>query len=161
MNWGNASFKAVTSWLPFLFPSIVDEVVTDTFPALKTLYFVRFERVTMAAEPISLTVGVVALASLFSTCIECFDFFKAGQRLEEDIDILLIKLDLEKTRMLIWGNAVGILKAEDEGRAVELSEPSTSTLVGRCLERVQSLLSNTEDLQKAYGLKAVAEPGAI
>jgi hypothetical protein len=73
-------------------------------------------------EPVSLTICAVALASLFSTCIECFDYFKAGQTLEEDFELLLVKLDVEKTRLLIWGNAVGVLKPEVEGRVPELND---------------------------------------
>jgi len=44
---------------------------------------------------------------------KCFGYFKAVQRLTEDLNILLFKLDIEKTRLLIWGNAVGILKIDD------------------------------------------------
>jgi len=108
-------------------------------------------------EPVSLTIGVVALASLFSTCIECFDYFKAGQHLEEDLQVLLVKLDLEKTRLLIWGNAHGIMKADDEGRAVELSQAPKAELIGKCLERIQSLLSDTVKFQKTYGLRSSAK----
>jgi Prion-inhibition and propagation len=113
-----------------------------------------------AIEPVSFTIGIVALASLFSTCIECFDYFKTGQHLEEEFEILLVKLDLEKTRLLIWGNAVGVLKTEDEGRAVELSEAPKAELIGRCLERINSLLSDTDKLQNEYGLQASVEAGA-
>jgi len=112
-------------------------------------------------EPVSLTIGVVALASLFSTCIECFNYFNAGRRLEEDLEILLVKLDVEKARLLIWGNGVGILKAEDEGRAVELGDPSKTPLIERCLERIKSLLSDTKDLQGTYGVQASTESRAL
>jgi hypothetical protein len=44
---------------------------------------------------------------------KCFGYFKAVQSLTEDLNILLVKLDIEKTRLLIWGNAVGILKIDD------------------------------------------------
>ena len=71
----------------------------------------------MAAEVAGLTVGAVVLASLFSTCIECFDYLKSTQDFRRDYRLLLVKLDLEKTRLLIWGNAVGILEAFDEGRS--------------------------------------------
>jgi hypothetical protein len=43
---------------------------------------------------------------------KCFGYFKAAQSLTEDLKILLVKLDIEKTRLLIWGNAVGILKID-------------------------------------------------
>src|SRR4051794_64066 len=103
-------------------------------------------------EPVSLTIGLVALASLFSTCVECFEYFRAGQDLEESLEILLVKLDLEKTRLLIWGNAVGILK-EDEARAIELSNATKIESIRRCLECIKLLLSNAGKLQDSYGLR--------
>jgi hypothetical protein len=108
-------------------------------------------------EPISLTIGGVALASLFSTCIECFDYFKAGQALEEDFQLLLVKLDVEKTRLLIWGNAVGVLKPEDEGRVLELNDSQKVDLIERCLESIKFLLSDAEKLQSLYGLRSIAD----
>ncbi|KAG9235710.1 prion-inhibition and propagation-domain-containing protein, partial [Amylocarpus encephaloides] len=105
-------------------------------------------------KPVSLTIGVVALASLFSTCIECFDYFKVGQALEEDFELLLIKLDVEKTRLLIWGNAVGVLKPEGEGRVPELNNSQKTELIGRCLESIKFLLSDTDKFQNLYGLRS-------
>lgn len=108
-------------------------------------------------EPVSLTIGVVALASLFSTCIECFDYFKAGQALEEDFELLLVKLDVEKTRLLIWGNAVGVLKPEGDGRVSELNDSQKAILIGRCLESIKSLLSDTDKFQNLYGLQSTTD----
>src|SRR4051794_14653357 len=82
---------------------------------------------------------VMEFASLFSTCVECFEYMKTAQNYDEAIEILLVKLDLEKTRLLIWGNAVGILKKSDEGRAKELGDPSIGNLIESCLERIKSL----------------------
>jgi hypothetical protein len=110
-------------------------------------------------EPVSLTIGVVALASLFSTCIECFDYFKAGQALEEDFELLLVKLDVEKTRLLIWGNAVGVLKPEGEGRVADLNNSQKAELIGRCLDSIKSLLSDTDKFQNLYGLRAAGDIG--
>ncbi|MCJ1354936.1 MAG: hypothetical protein MMC33_004926 [Icmadophila ericetorum] len=108
-------------------------------------------------EPVSLTIGVVALASLFSTCIECFDYFRAVQALEEDFELLLVKVDVEKTRLLIWGNAVSVLKPEGEGRVPELNNSQKTVLIGRCLERIKSLLSHTDKFQNLYGLQSSAD----
>jgi hypothetical protein len=108
-------------------------------------------------EPVSLTIGVVALASLFSTCIECFDYFKAGQALEEDFELLLVKLDVEKTRLLIWGNAVGVLKPEGEGRVADLNNSQKTELIGRCLDSIKSLLSDTDKFQNLYGLRSAGD----
>jgi hypothetical protein len=108
-------------------------------------------------EPVSLTIGVVALASLFSTCVECFEYFSSAKDLEEDFEILLVKLDLEKTRLLIWGNAVGVLKADGEGRIIELNDAKRVELIGRCLESMKNLLSDTDRLQSVYGLQSTAQ----
>ena len=101
-------------------------------------------------EPISLTIGI---ASLFSTCIECFEYFKAAQSLGDDLKILLVKLDIEKTRLLIWGNAVGILRVDDSERAPDLRDPAKVAVITKCLELIKALFSDTEKLEKEYGVK--------
>lgn len=104
----------------------------------------------MSIEPVSLTVGVVALASLFSTCLECFGYFEAAKLLHTDFEILLVKLDCQKERLLTWGDLVGIGKPADEGRHPDLDQKQD--LVQRCLKSLESLFSNTEKLQKDYGV---------
>jgi hypothetical protein len=101
-------------------------------------------------DPISLAVG---LAGLFSACIECFDYIKAAQSLEDDFHKLLVKLDFEKAKLLNWGNAIGVVKADDEGRAPELQDVAKLELVERGLECIKSLLSDVSKLQNAYGLR--------
>lgn len=54
--------------------------------------------------------GVIGLAALFSTCVECFGYFKASERIDKDCETLLVKLDIEKTRLLVWGDAVRIFE---------------------------------------------------
>jgi hypothetical protein len=101
-------------------------------------------------EAIGLTIGI---ASLFSTCIECFDLFQAAKDYDEYVEILLVKLDLEKTRLLIWGNGVGIMKSPTDGRAPELDDDSKAPTVQKCLERIKSLLSTFDTFQAKYGLR--------
>jgi hypothetical protein len=102
-------------------------------------------------EPISLSIGV---ASLFSTCIECFDYFKAAQSLAQKLKILLVKLDIEKTCLLIWGNAVGILKVDDNERAQELRNSTKVEVIAECLDRIKALFLGTQRMKKEYSLKA-------
>ena len=103
-------------------------------------------------EAVSLTVGVVALAGLFSTCIDCFDIFETAHTLEGECKILLVKLDLEKTRLLIWGNTAGIMD-DTNGRSSELGDIGIRKLVERCLESIRCLLTDSEKLQQKYGLQ--------
>lgn len=103
-------------------------------------------------EPISLSISAIALASLFSECIQCFEYFQAGQSLEDDFQILLTKLDFEKERLLIWGSAVGILKAQHEGRIPLLEEPSRANVIESGLECISRLLTRASELQDQYGV---------
>ena len=112
----------------------------------------------MAEAIIGLTASAITLASLFSTCIDCFDYFKTAQTFKKDSEILLVKLDIEKTRLLIWGNNIGILEARSSPHP--LNDPVTSTVVEKGLESVKSLLTDTHALQARYGLQTATEAEA-
>lgn len=56
-------------------------------------------------EPISLSIGI---AALFTTCIQCFEYFKAATTLRKDFGILLLTPELEEERLLILGEVIGI-----------------------------------------------------
>ncbi|EXJ66656.1 uncharacterized protein A1O5_10327 [Cladophialophora psammophila CBS 110553] len=103
-------------------------------------------------EPISLTVGAVALASLFSLCVQCFDLIEVGKNLGSDCELLLTRLSIEKRRLMIWGEAVGILRP-DEDREPLLDKPETRELVKRILENLQSLFHEADSLKSIYGLE--------
>jgi hypothetical protein len=101
----------------------------------------------MAAETFGLA---LAVAGLFSSCIEAFHYFKAGQRFEEDYDILLVKLDIEKTRLLAWGNSVAIL--DENQRNKRLDDHEKLEVVQRCLRSIERLLTDSEKL-RSYGVR--------
>ena len=65
-------------------------------------------------DAISVTLGVVAL---FKTCIDSFEYFKAASGLKRNFEILLVKLDFERERLLVWGDVIGIGKAANMKRA--------------------------------------------
>lgn len=49
-------------------------------------------------EPISLSVGI---ATLFTACIECFEYFKAAKGFEQHFEVLLVKLEWQQERLLV------------------------------------------------------------
>ena len=91
------------------------------------------------------------LAGLFSSCVEAFGYFKASQCSEEDLEILLVKLDIEKTRLLVWGNTIGILN--DGRHHALLEDESTVALLERCLKSIEKLLTDSDELRRSYGKK--------
>ena len=105
-------------------------------------------------EPISFSVGV---ATLFSTCVECFKYFRAGQAQHADYELLELEFDLIKSRMLIWGNAIGIGNVAEGAAATEDDTSEPMSLLARSLNAIKSLLENYKTLQEKYGLKEVPE----
>ena len=107
--------------------------------------------------------GAVGLAALFSTCVECFGYFRAAQTMERDSDILLVKLDIEKTRLLIWGDKVQILGDVDSGLSLLLQTPSTSDslriTLGNTLLSIKRILTDSDKLVQKYGLSLDAVVG--
>lgn len=52
--------------------------------------------------------GVIALANLFSNCVEAFGLIHPQHRFEKEEQLLLCRLGLQQARLLIWGDVVGI-----------------------------------------------------
>ncbi len=106
-------------------------------------------------EPISLAIGAVSLASLFSLCVQCFELIQVGKNLAPDFELLIVKLSIEKRRLMIWGEALGVLRP-DEKRDSLLDEPDTRQLVERILGNIQRLFTEAAALKADYGLDTVS-----
>jgi ubiquitin-conjugating enzyme E2 D/E len=102
-------------------------------------------------EPISLTVGVVGLAALFTTCIEVWDFVDAGRSQASNFSLLRTKLDNQRMLFLIWGKKVGF--GTPAGHNKRLDEPFIRPTIERNFNHIKLIFSNTDDLVKRYGIK--------
>lgn len=103
------------------------------------------------AEAIGVAASAVTLAALFSSCIECFSYFKAAQNCPSEAETLLVKLDCEKARLLVWGNTVGILQTDSQKRYSQLGDSSLDHLIRRCITQIISLLTDANTLRAEYG----------
>jgi hypothetical protein len=103
-------------------------------------------------EPVSFAMGAVALASLFSVCVECFDLIEVSRNVGVDYEILIVKLSIEKRRLMIWGEAVGVLRP-DQDRDQFLDEPETHALIERILVNIQKMFHDAEAMRGKYGLE--------
>lgn len=101
-------------------------------------------------DAISVTLGVVAL---FKTCIDSFEYFKAASELNRNFEVLLVKLDCEQERLLVWGDVIGIGKA-GINNFEENALPSD--LTKRCLANIKNLLEDTVALKSRYGVRPVS-----
>ncbi len=62
----------------------------------------------MAAEAIGLAFGAISLASLFQTCVQCYEYIDRGRTYSRDLAKLMTKLEIEKIRLTLWGEGVDV-----------------------------------------------------
>lgn len=114
------------------------------------------------AEAIGLTVGFIGLASLFSTCVDCFKLVQVCGSQTGDYEILQTMLDNQQFHFMAWGKACGFMMSSSSGRAESrfddpLSGPRNRR-IEQTMERIIALLTDGESLKKKYGLKAQRAP---
>ena len=103
-------------------------------------------------EPVSLS---IAIASLFTTCIECFEYFKAAKGFEHHYEVLLVKLEYQQERLLVWGDLAGVSEEKQHSAGpISDTDYKHQDLTKRCLDRIHHLLKDTETLKTKYGLRA-------
>ena len=102
-------------------------------------------------EPISLS---IAVATLFTTCIECFEYFKAAKGFHQHFEFLLVKLEYQHERLLIWGDLAGICNDKQPAVGpISESDHKRQILTKRCLDSIKRFLEDTETLKTKYGLR--------
>lgn len=122
----------------------------DLFCQMPTL--TRNSIAIIPVEPISSSIGTVALATLLSSCLECFDDFQTAELFTNDLDLLLAKLDCQKERLVTWGELVGISESTEEGRHPDL-DSSKGELMQRCLQSIELLFADADKLRKEYEMQ--------
>jgi hypothetical protein len=99
------------------------------------------------AEAIGVVLGV---AGLFSACLDCLELVDSARNYEHESEVLVAKLDIQRVRLQIWGDLVGLTSEHSS------DEPETLTRqefgVKRCLEGIRRALTNSQDLISRYGL---------
>lgn len=117
-------------------------------------------------------IGVVGLLGLYSTCIEMLDTLSAAARYGIDREVLQTKIGVEKVRLMIWGDAVGLTEldldpstsekdlTEDDLSVLDdaLQRQSLRTAVAGLLACFVRTFEDAEELQKRYGLVVAKQP---
>ncbi|KAL8704149.1 MAG: hypothetical protein Q9201_002699 [Fulgogasparrea decipioides] len=106
------------------------------------------------ADAVGLVIGIAGLAGVFNACLEAFSLFHASRALGRDFEILLTKLDIEKTLLLHWAERVGLPAMLDEypGYDPRLNDPGTHSAVVNALSCILYLLTDSERLRSRYGV---------
>lgn len=96
-------------------------------------------------EAAGLTLGVVGLASLFSTCMECFDYIQLSRTFGKDYGKCLLRLHAAKLRFSRWGETTGVASASLVNDRLAVPGEGLSTNIGL----IRRYGENIETLSKA------------
>ena len=102
-------------------------------------------------EVAGLVLGIVAT---WKSCVELFDLISDSRKYGIDYEIYRVKLEVERVRLLAWGNAVGLsgLEREQQHADARFNQEHTRTVVVQVLSCIQRLFEDTTRLQDRYGL---------
>ncbi|KAI8625427.1 prion-inhibition and propagation-domain-containing protein [Xylariaceae sp. FL1651] len=99
---------------------------------------------------------IIGVAGLFSSCVDAFSYFKLAQHANKEVEVVLLKLDIEKARLLIWGDNVGIYSAGHQHP--RLRDEARVELIQRILSQIESLLTDSEKLRASFGVRTLDNP---
>lgn len=102
---------------------------------------------------------VIGVAGLFTSCIDAFGYFKLYQGATRDIEVVLLKLDIEKARLLIWGQNVGIF--DDNHRHLQFLNEGVAGVIKRILLDIEKHLTDSEKLRTSYGVRSPDSPRSL
>jgi tetratricopeptide (TPR) repeat protein len=117
---------------------------------------------TNRGETADHVVGIVALAGLFNTTVECFESVQLGRAIGKSIQISQLKLDNARLRLSRWGKSLGL---NDVRNPVSLqglfgSEENVKhaeALLGRIIE----LFAEAEGVSNKYRSRTDSQDGSL
>lgn len=96
-------------------------------------------------ETAGLVIGGVSLASLFTTCVDCFEYVQLGRQFGKDYQTATLKLDLIKLRLSRWANAVNT-----SGYSITVQSEDEITKVKEVLGQIVYLFQETEKKSERF-----------
>ncbi|KXX79303.1 Heterokaryon incompatibility protein S [Madurella mycetomatis] len=103
------------------------------------------------AEPFGIIAGALGVAGLFNNCVDCFEYVQLG-RFGRDYERCQLRLDIAKTRLGRWGEAV---KINDDPR-FRSSTPTDKPvqLAQSIIEEIVLLFESARKTSRRYELSA-------
>ena len=100
-------------------------------------------------DPIGLTIGIAGLASIFTSCVDCFEYVQLGRKFGEDYGKCVLRLDAAKVRMTRWGASMGLGPELQHHRNQQISISEEEFHLARSL--LEQIMSSFEDAEKLSG----------
>ncbi|RYP65834.1 hypothetical protein DL769_006206 [Monosporascus sp. CRB-8-3] len=108
------------------------------------------------AEIAGLTLSVLGIAGLFKACVDNFDIVVRAREFSQEFEYLCTELAIHRTRLVLWGETLGIVQAEEGGGPVHyirsLERPHIKPTVKSCLFQLCDLLRKADTISEHYSL---------
>ena len=98
-------------------------------------------------EVAGLAVSAVALATLFTTCLDCWDLIKLGRGKDRDYQILQAGLDAQRVRFVLWGHSHGLHQSQCDFKNPKIRQTASNTM-----RIIIQLFQESDELSSRYGL---------
>ncbi|KAI1281778.1 prion-inhibition and propagation-domain-containing protein [Xylaria sp. FL0933] len=106
-------------------------------------------------EAFSTVASALSVAALFNSCVNCFEYIQLGRHFGRDYERCQLKLDIAKTRLSRWGQAVAI--NEDPRFATDKPQDTSFQQVQAILEEIEQLFGTLQKASKRYAISAKPE----
>lgn len=105
------------------------------------------------AEVVGTVASIITIVGLLKSSVEAFDLIQAGRRQESDLRKLKLRLDVEKYRLSVWGEAMGLMKPESDIETAPISSCPFQHVIKDILQMIVSLFTDTQKIEKRYGCR--------
>ncbi|KAL5610634.1 hypothetical protein FOBRF1_006751 [Fusarium oxysporum] len=104
------------------------------------------------AEIFGTVAGALSVAALFNNCVDCFEYIQLGRHFGRDFERSQLKLDIAKTRLSRWGEAVAI--HEDPRFATNAPDDRDGRQAKAILEEIGLLFQTVQKSSKRYEINS-------
>ncbi|KAI3326398.1 prion-inhibition and propagation-domain-containing protein [Xylariaceae sp. AK1471] len=111
--------------------------------------------VAIAMEAFGTVAGALSVAALFNNCVNCFEYIQLGRHFGREYERCQLKLDIAKTRLSRWGQAVAINM--DPRFATDEPQGTSFQQVQAILEEIEQLFETLQKASKRYAIGAKQE----
>ena len=105
------------------------------------------------AEVLGAVASGVTLAALFKTCIEAFDLIQASRHQEDDFKKLKLRLSIEKCRLYIWGELMGLTDTTEVVHERPIDTVPFPDVIREILEAVFKSFHDSHKIKEKYGCR--------
>lgn len=99
----------------------------------------------------------ITIATLFKGCIEAFDLVQTVRHQEDDLKHLVLKFNIEKCRLFIWGKVMGLTVQVGSRDRRPLRDLEMQNLVREILQNILEILQSTRKMRDQYGCEEMPD----